>query len=137
MDNRGNMERLERFKSDLTVTLDQLWIVSELLLSVQKKTRFSDRKFSKMCIGRNLDLQIKEVKLENSMSEKKSMWNEDALAISTKYTKTVLFGLGSLLENFQNSTIYKWVNCLNFIIGDRIILKFGYIRINLNLNILI
>lgn len=60
-----------------------------------------------MCIGRNLDLQIKEVKLENSMSEKKSMWNEDALAISTKYTKTVLFGLGSLLENFQNSTIYK------------------------------
>ncbi|XP_045481356.1 transmembrane protein 205 [Harmonia axyridis] len=63
-----------------------------------------------MCVGRNVDVNFEEVQLQASLRMKntcENMWKEDALAVSTKYTRTVLFGLADLLQTFQNSTLYK------------------------------
>ncbi|XP_044765874.1 transmembrane protein 205 [Coccinella septempunctata] len=63
-----------------------------------------------MCVGRNVDVHFQEVHLQASSPCKDSMenlWKEDALAISTKYTRTILFGFADLLQTIQNSTFFR------------------------------
>ncbi|KAL3290378.1 hypothetical protein HHI36_023720 [Cryptolaemus montrouzieri] len=60
-----------------------------------------------MCLSQKVQPHLVPEFKHVQTNYKKNVWKEDALAISTKYTKIVLFGIANLLETFQNSPCYK------------------------------
>lgn len=88
---------------------------------------------TKMCIGKIRSAPLDEVPFKPSTFSQKNeklvtnepknvLFNEsgkihlqeDALAVSTHYTKLILFGIGDLLKRFQNSVCYRYEVNLKF-----------------------
>lgn len=54
----------------------------------------------------------RKFKFDSSEDNSQIQYQEDVLAISTYYTKVVLFTISDLTKKFQDSHIYKYVNRL-------------------------
>lgn len=72
----------------------------------------------KMCVGKTVQQPLLEFSsgvIENAVQQVKYVgdpdsdivYTEDILAVSTFYTKAVLFGVSDLVRQFRNSILYK------------------------------
>lgn len=72
----------------------------------------------KMCVGKTVQQPLLEFSggvIENAVQQVKFandrdsdiVYTEDILAVSTYYTKAVLYGVSDLVRQFRNSVLYK------------------------------